>query len=103
MTSLPVDAKLSIGFISGAPNPATARTTVELAERLARLAPGRLKKSIFTASGTEADETAVVLAQIFTGAQELIALRHGYAGRSLLAQSLTVANHHILYVIRYAI
>ncbi|MDP6540192.1 MAG: aspartate aminotransferase family protein [Planctomycetota bacterium] len=63
--------------------------TVELAERLARLSPGRLQKSFFSASGTEADETAVVLAQVFTGAQELIALRHGYSGRSLLAQSLT--------------
>jgi len=62
---------------------------VELAERLARLAPGRLAKSFFTATGTEADETAVVLAQVFTGAQEVIALRHGYSGRSLLAQSLT--------------
>ncbi len=62
---------------------------VELAETLARITPGDLKKSYFTASGTEADETAVVLAQIFTGSQELIALRHGYSGRSMLAQSLT--------------
>jgi len=61
---------------------------VELAERLARITPGKLKKSYFTASGTEADETAVALAQIYTGAQEIIALRHGYAGRSMLAQSL---------------
>ncbi len=62
---------------------------VELAERLAAMTPGRLQKSLFTASGTEADETAVVLAQVFTGAQEIVALRHGYSGRSLLAQSLT--------------
>ncbi len=62
---------------------------VELAERLARITPGRLKKSMFTASGTEAVETAVVLAQVYTGAQEIIALRHGYSGRSILAQSLT--------------
>ena len=61
---------------------------VELAERLARITPGKLKKSYFTTSGTEADETAVALAQIYTGAQEIIALRHGYAGRSMLAQSL---------------
>ena len=46
-------------------------------------------KAFFTASGTEADETAVALAQIATGRQELIALRHGYHGRSMLAQSLT--------------
>jgi 4-aminobutyrate aminotransferase-like enzyme len=62
---------------------------VDLAERLARITPGKLKKCMFTSSGTEADETAVVLAQVYTGAQELIALRHGYSGRSLLAQSLT--------------
>jgi 4-aminobutyrate aminotransferase-like enzyme len=62
---------------------------VELAERLARITPGRLQKSMFTCSGTEADETAVVLAQVYTGAQELIALRHGYSGRSILAQALT--------------
>ncbi len=62
---------------------------VELAERLAKMAPGRLQKSMFTASGTEADETAVALAQVFTGSLEIIALRHGYSGRSLLAQSLT--------------
>ena len=62
---------------------------VELAERLARITPGRLQKSMFTASGTEADETAVALAQVYTGSIELIALRHGYSGRSLLAQSLT--------------
>lgn len=62
---------------------------VELAERLARITPGRLQKSIFTASGTDADDTAVVLAQVFTGAMEIIALRHGYSGRSVLAQSLT--------------
>lgn len=62
---------------------------VELAEKLVKLAPGKLAKAFFTASGTEADETAVALAQMATGNQELIALRHGYSGRSLLAQSLT--------------
>jgi alanine-glyoxylate transaminase / (R)-3-amino-2-methylpropionate-pyruvate transaminase len=62
---------------------------VGVAERLAKITPGRLKKSFFTASGTEADETAILLAKIFTGQQEIIALRHGYAGRSLTALSLT--------------
>ena len=62
---------------------------VELAERMARITPGRLEKSMFTASGTEADETAVALAQVYTGSIELVALRHGYSGRSMLAQSLT--------------
>jgi alanine-glyoxylate transaminase / (R)-3-amino-2-methylpropionate-pyruvate transaminase len=62
---------------------------VELAERLARLTPGNLKQSYFTASGTEADETAVMMAELSTGSTEIIALRHGYSGRSMLAQSLT--------------
>ncbi len=62
---------------------------VELAERLARLAPGKLQQSFLAATGTEADETAVMLAQLSTGATEIVALRHGYSGRSMLAQSLT--------------
>ncbi|MBI4542730.1 MAG: aspartate aminotransferase family protein [Gemmatimonadetes bacterium] len=62
---------------------------VTVAERLARLTPGRLKKSFFTNSGTEADETAILLAKLYTGSQEIIALRHGYSGRSLLALGLT--------------
>jgi alanine-glyoxylate transaminase/(R)-3-amino-2-methylpropionate-pyruvate transaminase len=62
---------------------------VELAEKLVSLAPGKIKKAFFTTSGTEANETAVALAQQYTGRQEIVALRHGYSGRSLLAQSLT--------------
>ncbi len=61
---------------------------VELAERLVKLAPKGLDKAFFCASGTEADETAIALAQTYTGRQELIALRHSYSGRSLLAQSV---------------
>jgi alanine-glyoxylate transaminase/(R)-3-amino-2-methylpropionate-pyruvate transaminase len=61
----------------------------ELAEKLVKLAPGRLDRAFFCTSGTEADETAVALAQAHTGRQEIIALRHGYSGRSLLGQALT--------------
>jgi alanine-glyoxylate transaminase/(R)-3-amino-2-methylpropionate-pyruvate transaminase len=61
----------------------------DLAEKLVKLAPGKLEKAFFCASGTEADETAVALAQAHTGHQEVIALRHGYSGRSLLGQALT--------------
>jgi 4-aminobutyrate aminotransferase-like enzyme len=62
---------------------------VQLAEKLATITPGELKKCYFTTSGTEADETAVMLAQVHTGRSEIVALRHGYSGRSTLAQSLT--------------
>jgi alanine-glyoxylate transaminase/(R)-3-amino-2-methylpropionate-pyruvate transaminase len=60
-----------------------------LAEKLVKLAPGHLERAFFCTSGTEADETAVALAQTHTGRQEVIALRHGYSGRSLLGQALT--------------
>ncbi|MEE2959379.1 MAG: aspartate aminotransferase family protein [Myxococcota bacterium] len=62
---------------------------VDVARHLAELTPGPLKKSFFTNSGTEADETAVLLARIHTGNQEIIALRHGYHGRSNLSMNLT--------------
>ncbi len=62
---------------------------LEVAEWLARRAPGGLKKSFFTNSGTEADETAVMLAKIYTGQHEIICLRHGYSGRSLLNVNMT--------------
>lgn len=63
--------------------------SVLLAEKLAQITPGRLKTTYFTNSGTEANETAVILAKVYTGHQEIIALRHGYSGRSALAMSLT--------------
>ncbi len=62
---------------------------VNLAEKLAEIAPGDLSTSFFTGSGTEADETAVMLAKAATGYQEVIALRHAYSGRSTLAMTLT--------------
>jgi alanine-glyoxylate transaminase/(R)-3-amino-2-methylpropionate-pyruvate transaminase len=62
---------------------------VRVAERLAKMTPGKLKKSLFTTSGTEADETAIIVAKLYTGKQEIIALRYGYSGRSLSAQSLS--------------
>jgi 4-aminobutyrate aminotransferase len=62
---------------------------VDLAETMARITPGDLKKSFFTNSGTEANETAVMIAKKHTETEEVIALRHAYSGRSSLAMSLT--------------
>jgi len=62
---------------------------VRVAERLTQITPGKLKKSFFTTSGTEANETAVMLAKIYTGQQEIIVLRHSYAGRSQGAIAIT--------------
>ncbi len=62
---------------------------VNLAEKLSQITPGRLKKVFFTNSGTEANETAILSAQLHTGSREIVALRHSYHGRSLLAMGLT--------------
>jgi 4-aminobutyrate aminotransferase-like enzyme len=62
---------------------------VSLAETMSRITPSALRKSFFTNSGTEANETAILLARVYTSQQEIIALRHGYSGRSMLAMTLT--------------
>jgi 4-aminobutyrate aminotransferase-like enzyme len=63
---------------------------VALAKKLAAITPeGRLTKSFFTNSGTEANETAIVAARCYTGSNEIIALRHSYHGRSALGMTIT--------------
>lgn len=64
-------------------------TMVALAEKVAELTPGRLQKCFFTNSGTEANETAILAARMYTGNPVVIALRHAYSGRSLLGMSLS--------------
>jgi 4-aminobutyrate aminotransferase-like enzyme len=59
----------------------------DLAEKLAQITPGDLKRSFFTSSGTEADDTAQMLAKIATGRHEVVVLRHSYSGRSATALS----------------
>jgi 4-aminobutyrate aminotransferase-like enzyme len=61
----------------------------EAARTLARIAPGRLKRTFFTNSGTEAIETALMMACVATGRSEIVALRLAYHGRSFMASSVT--------------
>src|SRR5438270_2645640 len=61
-----------------------------LAKKIASITPdGKLTKSFFTSSGTEANETAILAARCYTGSSEIVALRHSYHGRSALAMTLT--------------
>jgi 4-aminobutyrate aminotransferase len=61
-----------------------------LAQRIAGLTPGgKLTKSFFTNSGTEANETAILAARCYTGSHEVVALRHSYHGRSELGMAAT--------------
>lgn len=62
---------------------------IEVARRLSEISPGSLNKCFFTSSGTEAVETAVMLACMYTGRTEIMALRLAYSGRSTLATNIT--------------
>ncbi|MFQ5737430.1 MAG: aspartate aminotransferase family protein [Acidobacteriota bacterium] len=62
---------------------------IRVAQKLSRISPGGLRSCFFTNSGTEAVETAVMLAQLYTGRSEIITLRHGYSGRTTLATNMT--------------
>jgi 4-aminobutyrate aminotransferase-like enzyme len=67
---------------------------VELAKKLAQITPGgKLTKSFFTSSGTEANETAILAARCYTGSTEIVALRYAYHGRSSLAMGLTAQSN----------
>ena len=61
-----------------------------LAKKIASITPeGKLKKSFFTNSGTEANETAILTARCYTGHTDIVALRHSYHGRSAMAMTLS--------------
>jgi 4-aminobutyrate aminotransferase-like enzyme len=62
---------------------------VALAEKIAQITPGKLQKSFFTSSGTEANEAAILLARMVGPSYDVVALRHAYAGGSSLAKSVT--------------
>lgn len=67
------------------------KPAAELAAKVAEVTPGNLDASFFTNSGSEADETAMLLARLYTGRHDLIALRHAYHGRTML--SMSAAGH----------
>ncbi|HEY2461252.1 MAG TPA: aspartate aminotransferase family protein [Candidatus Acidoferrum sp.] len=62
---------------------------VALAEKIAQITPGNLQQSFFTSSGTEANESALLLARMATGSFDVVALRHAYSGSSALTKAVT--------------
>ncbi len=62
---------------------------LELARVLAELAPGDLRRSFFCASGSEANEGALLLATLFTGRSECAYLADSLHGRTKWAMSVT--------------
>src|SRR5665213_944187 len=65
---------------------------VDLAEKLAQIAPGQQPKRVyFGNSGTEAIEAAIKLARYHTGCAKLIAFFDAFHGRTMGALSLTAS------------
>lgn len=62
---------------------------VELAEEIAKLSGIPDAKVFFTSSGTEANETALLLATTARRSSQVLALRNSYHGRSFAAIALT--------------
>jgi 2,2-dialkylglycine decarboxylase (pyruvate) len=60
---------------------------LEAGAKLARVTPGRLQKSIFLSTGTEANEFAFRLAKAYTGRTGIVGLSRGYYGTSLATKS----------------
>ena len=67
---------------------------IELAERIAALAPGKLEKVFFANSGAEAVEGAIKLARYVTGRPALIGFQGAFHGRTYGALSLTASKSY---------
>jgi 4-aminobutyrate aminotransferase len=65
------------------------RSQVELAERIAELSGIPDAKVFFTTSGTEANDTALLLATGYRRSNQILALRNSYHGRSFSAIAIT--------------
>ncbi|MEU5974738.1 aspartate aminotransferase family protein [Streptomyces sp. NPDC047315] len=65
------------------------RPMVELAERIAALSGIPDARVFFTTSGTEANDTALLLATAHRGTNQVLAMRNSYHGRSFSTVSIT--------------
>lgn len=61
----------------------------QLAARLSEVLPGDLRRSFFCCTGSEANETALLMAKLYTGKNEFIALENGLHGRTYMTMSTT--------------
>lgn len=65
------------------------RPMVELAERIAQLSGIPDARVFFTTSGTEANDTALLLATTYRRSNQILAMRNSYHGRSFSAIGIT--------------
>lgn len=69
---------------------------LEAGYKLAGVTPGRLRKSIFLSTGTEANEFAFRLAKAHTGRTGIMGLSRGYYGTSIATKSCSsLASHQL--------
>ncbi len=61
----------------------------DLAEKLATIMPGNIKRSFFCNSGSEASEGAMLLSRLYTNKEEFIYLEGGLHGRTYLTTNVT--------------
>lgn len=62
---------------------------MNLAERLAKILPGDIRRTFFCVTGSEANEGAMTLARLYTKKKGFIALHGGLHGRTYLTMSVT--------------
>jgi len=72
-------------------------TEIELAKRLAEIAPPPLQKSTFLLSGSDSNEAAIQMAKIYTGKFEVASPHASFHGMSHTARALTFAGWHAGY------
>ncbi|MDX3581858.1 aspartate aminotransferase family protein [Streptomyces europaeiscabiei] len=65
------------------------RPMVELAERIAQMSGIPDARVFFTTSGTEANDTALMLATTYRRSNQILAMRNSYHGRSFSAVGIT--------------
>lgn len=61
----------------------------QAAEKLLGIAPGNLERVFFVNSGAEANENALRMACVATGRRKLLAVTHGFHGRTAAAAAVT--------------
>lgn len=67
------------------------KLSIDLAEKLAQITPGRLDSVFFNNSGGEAVDAAIKMARYVTGRPNIISFTGAFHGRTLLATALTTA------------
>ena len=80
--------KRQLDDLAFCPRRFTNQPAIELAERLAKLAPGNLAKVLFAPGGTAAIGIAMKLARYATGRHKTISMRDSFHGASLDAISI---------------